>query len=356
MKCAIYPYSDDLYVLLEHQERLIDDIKICAVIYPPSWRKQIYHINFLDNISSGSDYEQLIDSVECVIFADIKDRDYMYSDLLQKAECSLSNGKDVIFCTKIDEKDLCRFKKDYPDCAITVKYENKLEIDDAIIYKHEDIKCAAIGVGGLYRGLNHTVAVTEVSFEFQKKEIITTTVVDNATLTLLGFYQFPTHIFESQTDIEQQVGKLNTFFNNLENKTRCDLMVIQFPDGLMKFMDSTMDAYGVKTFMLTRAVSFDYFVLGTLLEITNIKAYDCIRSILSERFNLSMDACVFQPLNIDRESSDEDQKINYTRNRIDERFDHYDELKKTMNNIIVDYYDDNNVYRTIAEDFIKKFS
>ena len=355
MKCALYPYSDDLYVLLEHQESLIDNINICAAIYPPSWKKQIFHMIFLDTISSGTDFELLTSEVECVVFADIKNREYMYSDIMEKAEFSLMNGKDVIFCTKIEKKDELNLRKNYPDRTISIKYGEYEDIDDTFL-KHEDIRCGAIGVGGLYRGLNNTVAVTEISFEFCKREILTTTVVDNATLSLLGFYRFTTYIFESQNDIEEQVGMINAFFKNLERKTRCDLMVIQFPDGMMKFIDSTIDSYGVKTFMLSRAVSFDYFVLGSILEITDIKAYDCIRSILSDRFDLSLDACVFQPLRIDRISSDEEQIIQYTRNRIDEKYDQYDKLRQLINNSLIAYYDDSDIYGRIAEDFINKLS
>ena len=355
MKCAIYPYSDDLYVLLKHQENIIDDIKICVVIYPRSWEKQLFHKSDIGKVILGTDFECLTSDVECVVFADIKEREYMYSDILEKAEYSLMNGRDVIFCMNIDKKDESNLRNNYPDRNITVKYGNTEEREDTF-YIHKDINCAAIGVGGLYRGLNHTVALTEITCEFIRKKIRTATIADNATLSLLGFYHFPNYIFESSMDIEQQVGMLNAFFKKIEGETKCDLMVVQFPDGMMKFIDSTMDAYGVKAFMLTRAVAFDYFVLGTLLEITNPKAYECIRSILSNRFNLSLDACVFQPVNIDRSSSDEDQRILYTRNRIEEKYDQYNRLKQIMNNTVVAYYDDQSVYEIIAEDCIQKLT
>lgn len=254
MKCAIYPYSDVLYPILENEDYLIDEISICAVIYPFTWRKRLYHKSILEKVSSGWDFEGLISNVDCVIFADITDMEIMYPDILEKAEISLEAGKDIIFCTDVNAQDIIELQKKYPDRNISIKYDNTGNIG-VNIFKHEDISCAVIGIGGLYRGLDETVAVTGISAVFRKTEFRTVTIATNATLSLIGFYQFPSKIFNSRLDIEQQAGALNTFFRAIELKTKCDIMIVQFPDGMMKYIPETRDAYGIKAFMLTRAVA-----------------------------------------------------------------------------------------------------
>ena len=162
--------------------------------------------------------------------------------------------------------------------------------------------------------------------------------------------------FYKSGDIEQQAGKLNAFFKGLEKKTGCDLMVIQFPDGMMKYIPETYDAYGIKAFMLTRAVAFDYFVLNSFLDVLSKESYDCVGAILKKRFDLPLNACLFQPLTIDKKCSEEEQRIFYTRNFIKDRSVFYEDFKATQTEWIVASYDNKAAYDQIVEDVINKFS
>ena len=354
-KCAIYPYSDSLFPLLENKDQLIDELCIDAVIYPKAWKNQLLHKDVLEGIPHGSDFEALTEQVECVVFADLENREFMYSDIMKKAEHALSVGKDLIFCTPIELSDLTKLKASFPDREILIKYNESKELCDNI-YIHEDICCGAIGVGGVYRGLDTLAATTGITFAFQKKGIHTIGISTNATLSLLGFYLFPSYIFKSSLDPEQQVGALNAFFKGLEKKTGCDLMIIAFPDGMIKFLPETIDAYGIKAFMLTRAVAFDSFVLGSFLDNTNKESYDYIRSLLETRFGLSLHACLFQALTADREYSVESQQILYTRNNVEIMRESYETLKQTMQDCIIADYDDPAAYDLIAENFLCMFT
>ena len=64
MKCAVYPYSDVLYPLLEHRQELTDGISIEAAVYPRAWRKLLLHEKVLEQITSGFDFEALTADVE----------------------------------------------------------------------------------------------------------------------------------------------------------------------------------------------------------------------------------------------------------------------------------------------------
>ncbi|MBQ9905641.1 MAG: hypothetical protein IJM46_02565 [Oscillospiraceae bacterium] len=355
MKCTIYPYADALYPLLENQQDLIGGIRIRSVVYPRAWRRLMYHTHALETVASGWDFETLTADSDCVIFADVSEKEYMYPDILEKAAYSLAAGRDVIFCTRLLEQDEAELRRRFPERTITVKYTaGRYPVTD--LYRHEDISCAALGIGCLYRGLDDVVAVTGITAACRRRNLRTVTVAGNATLTLLGFYQFPSGIFRSGLDIEQQAGALNAFFAALEQRTHCDLFIVQFPDGMMKFMNETEDAYGIKAFMLTRAVPFDYFVLGTFLEITHPDAYAHVRSIIGKRFGLPLDACLFQHLKADRAFSAEYRRILYTRNRIETRYSDYEALRQNMQNLIIADYDDRNACEAIADDLIRKLS
>ncbi len=355
MKCSVYPYSDDLYPLISNAEELVDHICITAVIYPIAWKKSIVHTSEISSVGSGSDFEKLSADTDCVIFADISRRKFMYGDIIEKAEFSLSSGKDVIFCTKIKNADEERLREKYPERNIIMKYANPDGMGE-YGYRHEDINCAALGISGLYRGLDDVAAITGITSQFRKKNIRTASVTTNATLSLLGYYHFPSEIFTSGMEIERQVAALNAFFKDVERRSKCDIMLIQFPDGIMKFIPDVYDSYGVKTFMISRAIGIDYFVLISLLEILRPEAYECIRSMISGRFGFSLDSCLIQPVKIDREYSPEAQKILYTKNGVDKAYEQLGDLKEAMKDVVFSVYDDSTVYERITESCISKLT
>lgn len=355
MKCSIYPYSDDLYPLIANADELVDDICITSVIYPVAWKKRIVHKAEIESVISGSDFVKLSADADCVIFADICRNSFMYGDILEKAEYTLTSGRDVIFCTKINKDDEDRLRKKYPDRQIIMKNANP-EGMGKYGYRHEDIQCAALGISGLYRGLDDVAAITGITSQFRKKDIRTASVTTNATLSLLGYYHFPSEIFTSGQEIERQVASLNAFFKDVERRSKCDIMIIQFPDGIMKFIPEVYDSYGVKTFMISRAIGIDYFVLISLLEVLRPEAYDCIRAVLSGRFGLSLDSCLIQPVKIEREYSPEAQKILYTKNGADKAYEKLGDLKEAMKDLVFSVYDDSKVYERITESCISKLT
>lgn len=355
MNYAIYPYSDELYPILENKNELIDGIEISAVVYPLSWKKRILHTDALSGYVFGSDFRELINTADGVIFADITGRDFMYDDIIGKARYALSVGKDIIFCTAVKKADSEKLAAEFPERSITMMFENTVNYG-ADAYKHENIGCVAVGIGELYRGIDNVAAAVGVTAEFRKKGFKTALISVNKTLSIIGAYHFPVEIFRSGMDIEQMVGVLNAFFVGLERKSHCDVMVIQFPDGMLKFSPDIADSYGIKAFMTTRAVAIDYFVLVSTLEIIHQEAYERLKLIFEKRYGISLDSCLIKKVMIDRAYSVEVNYIQYTRNRINDNEALYAELKKEMNDIIISELDDRNIFGLIADDCVKKLS
>ncbi len=354
MKCAIYPYSDNLYPILENRNSLINDICIDTVIYPRAWSKLIFHKEAMNEVSSGSDFEKLIEECECVIFADITDKDFMYNDILEKAIYSLESGKNVMFCTEIKDNDINSLKNTFDESKMYFNYKSGFK--NSVIHKHEDLKCAVLGVGNLYRGLDDVVAAAHLSAEFKSRGIRTATVTTNAIFSLMGFYHFPLEILKNIDDVEQQTSALNEFFKKIEIISRCDIMIVQFPDGLLKYSGDVMDSYGVKVFMLTRAIAIDYFVMVSFLGMRRNENYEQINNIISRRFDLSLDCCLIQDINIDRSFSADHMKIIYTRKGKEKLNSAIETLLENNENRIMAKLDDHDAYKRIVNDFIKHFT
>ena len=121
-------------------------------------------------------------------------------------------------------------------------------------------------------------------------------------------------------------------------------MIVEFPDGIMKYSEKCSDSYGIKTFMLTRAVGIDYFVLVSLFEIIKSESYILISKMIEKRFDLSLDACLLHRIKIERESSEERRTLQFTKNRVEESDEQFESLKKSVNSIIIDEYDKKDIY------------
>lgn len=311
MKCLVYPYSDDMYPIIENLHIYSLDVEISAIVYPKAWRKHMDSISRLEGIYSGDDFSEALEKAECVILADVSDKEYMYDDIIRKASAALASGKKIKCCTYVKNDDLADLKKKYPDADIEMLYSDGSEYGFES-YRHERITVPAVGISGMYRGLDNVFVSVGMSCGFRSKGYRTITVTPNCNGRLLGFYPFPTGIFKSESDVEQQTEMLNSYFYRLSSKEKCDLMIVQFPDGMTKYSVDSRDAYGVKAYMITRAVPIDYFVMVSPLTIRDRKIYDELSAMFRNKFDMGIDACVVQPVQIDGEYTAETRNISFT--------------------------------------------
>lgn len=353
MNCLIYPYYDKLYAVIDNLRYFNPDLNIKAAVYPRAWKKTIKNTEKLNDVILSNDISEYINEVECLIISDVSDKEYMYEDILRKIEMALAAEKKVIVCTRIDDEDIESIKIKYPDSDIKYLYDDAEKFPYRIL-KYKPLNCAVVGVGPLYRGLDDTVAVTYLAGEFRKKGYNTAVVTTNESCRLLGFYPFPFDIFKNSEDIEYKVEQLNAYFSELEEKTNCDVMIIQFPDGMAKYSEYTSDSFGIKAYMLSCAASIDYFVLVSSCEVCEAEQYNVINSALIKNFGYGMDAVVIQPIRLSYDFNPEFREYSFTHNRVDEYKLKTDELRKSTKTFFE--IDDTSCYSVIAEQCIDKLS
>ncbi|MBR3025148.1 MAG: hypothetical protein IKH71_11910 [Oscillospiraceae bacterium] len=354
MKCLVYPYYDKLYSVIDNLEYFDSDVRISVAVYPRTWRKSIVHTDNLSNVCLTDDFDQYLSEVEAVVIADVTDKDYMYNDILNKIVKAIKMHKKIIVCTEIKQEDLDLLRNKYPNSDLELLYDGMSDFSYNVV-KHESQNCVAVGVGPLYRGLDDTVTVTYLARGFREKGYNVAVVSTNATCRLLGFYPFPSNLLDSSGDIEKKVGHLNAYFSYVEKISKCDVLIIQFPDGMLKYSDYTEDSYGIKGYMITRAVLFDYFVLVSLYDICKSEHYDKIKNRFLNNYGIPADAVVVQPTRILFDLNPEFRKYTFTRCQLELCESEINELvsKKSQN---IFKLDDIGFYKSITEHCISKLS
>jgi peptide maturation system protein (TIGR04066 family) len=354
VNCLIYPYYDKLYSVIDNLEYFNSDIRVSVAVSPRTWRKSIIHTDNLKDICLTDDYDQHLDEVDAVIIADVTDKDFMYNDILNKIIKAVNVHKKTIICTKIKQEDLELIRNKYPDSDLKILYDDMCDFSYNTV-KHENQNSVCIGVGPLYRGLDDTITVTYLARGFREKGYNVAVVSPNETCRILGFYPFPSYLLGSGGDIEKKVEQLNAYFSYVEKTSKCDVLIIQFPDGMLKYSDYTEDSYGIIGYMITRAVLFDYFVLVSLYDICRSEHYDKIKKLFLKNYGIPADVVVVQPTRIQFECNPEFREYSFTRYKLELCEPEINELvSKEGQNIFK--LDDTGFYRSITEHCINKLS
>lgn len=356
MKCLVYPYSDNMYAAVSNIDFFSPNLEITALIYPKAWEKLIFHREFPNNAELSSDFNKYLNETEAVIISDVTNKKYMYKDILKKIELSLSMKKKIMCCTRLDEETTVRLKEKYSDSELIILYDDAAGFNYES-YGHKKQNCVTIGSAPLYRGLDNLTAITYMARNFKELGYKVIVVSPDENGKLLGFYTFPHYVLNNNTDIEQKVEQLNTYFTKLEELTACDIMIVQFPDGLLKYSMDSIDSYGVKAYMMSCAVSVDYFVLTSLCSINQIEDYESIDKVVRKKFGFGIDSCALQPLKIDEEYTSEIRNISFTRNGLAESIKNSNDLiTDNESNILFFLSDEAEAYKNVISHCIEKLS
>lgn len=355
MNCLIYPYHDLLFPIAEKLAGPDGEYRITDAVYPAAWTKKMKHSLHESGIALHRDFHAALAHTEGVILADAGEQPYMYQDILRKARAGMQAGKSVICCTDIRKEDLHQLKAEYPDADFRMLYQNTGSFKPQIYNRHEQLRCITVGVGSLYRGLDSIPALTLLTNEFRQIGYRVTAAAYNETGRLLGYLPYPKARLDAEPDIERRPELLNNYFASLAAETECDIMLIQFPDGLMKLADYSADSYGIQDYILTRALTFDYFLLVSHLGM-DVSAYSLLRGALRDRYGLSLDACAVQDVTVDTNLTSEYRTLCYTQNGIEQYAARLGALTAEYEDICFSALDDAAGYHRIAEHCIRKFT
>lgn len=311
MKLLIYPYSDEQECIVKC---LIDawDIKDAVLITPFSIAP-----GTLDgfDIVIDCDFDRYIEDCDTVLFLSCDTRQ-LHNDVIHKLQnLETSTAKRIISAEQIDEREVgsALYRRlelrCLPDAYNTARVRSGPEIQQP--------ESIIIGTAGLVNGINSFPVIYHLNDAFSKRGYKVVSVSKDRNAGLFGFVSFPQMIFEDkELSLEEKVVAANSFVGMLEEQSSPDIILIDFPEGLMRYSDEMTDCFGIRSFILSQAVNFDYFV--TILssdDLENISDdfLNELQNILKYRFGLPMDELVVSDQTVDEFTTKEEEKISFNK-------------------------------------------
>lgn len=306
MNYLLYPYSDNLSSVVDNISFYSEDINITERVSPIAWKRNI------DTKTEVSfDFRGSIEDVDGVIIADTPENKFMYQDLLKKIATSLTSKKHVICCTELQNKDLEELSSVAQSNGVMFKYTiTKMEAKrDFGVFQRQD--CIVVAVGGMLDELDSLATMTNLVYRYRNLGYRVTAVSNNKNTALFDFVPFPSSILNSDLPHEEIIKELNTFYNELQLLHQPDIIITQIPNGMIKYSNICAENFGVKAYMLSQALSVDYFVLNSPIDDFDDASFDLMSTTFKYRFGFKIDAVGIVNRYINFSDSNEEEKVVY---------------------------------------------
>lgn len=326
-RVLIYPFSNKFFPVMKAMINKSDEYEIVSVVTPKTWflARENDDVSKINNsnplgVAISNDFEEEIKKCDTVIIADCNNEKLMYSHILQKIRTSIKLNKNIICCFKLDDKDLLEINELCKRNNIKFEYLNEPDKSDedidilkkqivnnyTKIYKPD---ATVIFVGKLLDELESTFSLVSISDKYKKEGYNVVTISLNNNCKILDYLSFPSFIFESNTSIEEKIFMFNFFVRQIEIEYKPDLIIVQLPGGMMKYSDIITNGFGIYPYLISQALSSDYFVLVAPLDEINKEFYEKISECFWHRFGFKIDVVNMLNATLDSSYSMEQHKV-----------------------------------------------
>lgn len=326
-KVLIYPFSNKFFPVMKAMINKTDEYEIVSAVTPKTWflageKDDVSKINNSDyfGIAISNNFIEEIERCDTVIIANCNNEKIMYNDIVDKIKTSIKFNKNIICCFELENKDILEINKLSQKSNVKFEYLNELYkspkeiemIEQQEVDKHArmcKIDSTIIFVGKLLDELESTFSLVSISENYKKQGYDVVTISLNNNCRILDYLSFPNSIFELNISIERKIVLFNYFIKEIEKKYRPDLIVIQLPGGMMKYSDIITNGFGVYPYLISQAISSDYFVLVTPFNEMEEEFHEKLNECFWHRFGFKIDMVNMLNTALDVSSSIEQDKV-----------------------------------------------
>ncbi|MCR3761052.1 TIGR04066 family peptide maturation system protein [Clostridium felsineum] len=324
-KVLIYPFSNKFFSVMKEMINRSDEYEIMSVVTPKTWffakeKDDVSKINNSDylGIDISNDFLEEIERCDTIVIADCDNKKLMYRDIVSKIKTSIKFNKNIVCCFTLEDKDILEIEELSKKSNVEFEYlnrsdksleyiENQKKVNDyGRIYKPD---ATVIFVGKLLDKLESTCSVVSISESYKKQGYKVLTISLNDNCRILGYLSFPNFIFEFNISIEEKIFLFNYYIMEVEKRYRPDLIVVQLPSGMMKYSDIITNGFGVYPYLISQALSSDYFALVTPFSDMPEEFYRNLSECFWHRFGFKIDVINMLNTTLDISYSTEQHKV-----------------------------------------------
>jgi peptide maturation system protein (TIGR04066 family) len=343
MKLLVYPFSFEQLPIIKRLKQNWD-IDTLELILP--FKSENTIIKDL-NATVSSDYQEAFKNADSVLFLQCSSV-LLHNDVVKKILFILDNtDKKISSIEEVSIEELGTIEQDkYGRISFYNAKTPQIDIERIRLNSQESI---IIGVGNFTEDLDKTAVICGLYDEFNLAGYSVTAISTNPNTRLLGFEVFPYEILQDTGYDKDKVYKLNRYITKVEDEQCPEIILIQFPDGLMKYSNECCGNFGIYSYILSQAISFDYFILTVPYSqafCLDTEYKDEIESVLLYRFGLNLDASIVANKAIDDQTTNENGVVQYFKTSRKETDDLVAILNESNSNIYS--IEDEMAYHTIV--------
>lgn len=213
------------------------------------------------------------------------------------------------------------------------------------------LQTPVILVGGLIDEPDITELLLRLYIKFTEMNINTAVITKSLFNLNMNFYNI-NEIFEQNNTENDKIKTIKDFVKRIEIDEQPDLILIEAPDPFIEYNEWIGNGYGIKTYMLSKAVSPDSIVGVMPLELSTAKFVETVHNYLSRKYDAPLNGTHISNTIIDSLDAYESGKITYTHAEIN-LVNEYIEMEKSQSTIPINNVFDDGI-QTITEAIVNQ--
>ena len=309
MNLLLFPFS---VKYISVAETLIKKDNITEVIActPKAWNIGLNNICVSDGILLTTNITESLEKCDTIQL--LPCGQFFMKSLKDIAEKALKAGKKVICSADLPDEYAAKLKEAYNDSFMLVR-DNYSPMTSSIntLIRHDSI---VVGIGELFDKIDDISLTVNVTESFKAKGYRVLTISKDMCAYILGYNVYLDNIFRMNENEDMKIRRLNSYISELENKYNPDIIVLQFPDGMLKVSPLHNDGFGTRSFMLSQAVMLDHFMLITpqlMDEFYTDSSLEKLNRIFSARYGIEIDSIFIKDIMFDAEYVDNMRETKY---------------------------------------------
>lgn len=286
MNCLIYPFTSYHESLVDTINSTRKDIQVTVKVVPNGCAPALKEKGF----EFTTDFNAALEKTEGVIICDCRNRKWLIKDIISKIKLALNSGKTVYNCTELKEEELEEIRS-IPsfDSERFVNYGVYPSFDELESESYVAVDCPLIATGNMLKGLDDCTGLFELTKRFGEKGFKTVPIGTTFDCRLIGGYVFPANVFEIQMPEDDKIALFNTYVNDVQLMTGAEVIVLNIPDGFMKYSNEINEGCGIRPLMASAAVSVDFFIFNVPDEQVDAEMIPQLRNHIEQKYNLTID-------------------------------------------------------------------
>ena len=298
-KICIYPYSEEVQLVLRHGALLSSTWKVAALVSPRSWGFVGQEIPCgSETLTVEPSLDHMPDDIDYILipefFGNLIDSSVV-KRMLSRIVPVLGRLRGVMLSAVLDDENyemlknscngICEFidlnliSSDLDPVQQVEKRKGILEIDVPVV-----------SIMGMWDSTDKF----EVSLALREKFIgngyKVTQIGSRNYCEIMGFHSFPRFMLDPTEGEEDKIYRFNRYLKHLVEEESPDVLIITVPGGTQQLNNQFPNRFGILPFLVSKAVAFDALILCTLYEPNAGELFELISTSFKYKYGCEADA------------------------------------------------------------------